>query len=59
VGVRDDQPHARQAPLDEASEEAPPEGLRLALADVEPDHLPVAGLVHAVGEHEALPDHAA
>jgi hypothetical protein len=34
-------------------------GLRLRLADVERDHLPVAGLVHAVGEHQRLAQDAA
>ena len=48
-----------QAALDQAAQEAAPEGLRLRLADVEGDHLPVARLVHAVGEHEALAHDAA
>ncbi len=56
VRVRDDELDARQAALDESSQEAAPEGLGLALADVEPDHLPVAGRVNAVGEHQALVD---
>src|SRR5207245_7035070 len=39
--------------------EGAPEGLGLALADVEADHLPVARLVHPVGEHETLADNSA
>jgi hypothetical protein len=31
----------------------------LSLADVEADHLPIAGLVHPVGEHKRLADDAA
>ena len=54
VRVGDDQLHAAQAALDEAAQEAAPEGFRLRLADVKRDHLPVAGLVHPVGEHERL-----
>jgi hypothetical protein len=57
--VGDDELHAGQAPFDERAEEASPERLRLCLADVERDHLSVAGLVYAVGEHERLPDDAA
>src|SRR6266536_5274629 len=59
VGVGDDQLDAAEAALDERAQEAAPEGLRLCLADVEGDHLPVAGLVDAVGEHEALAQDAA
>ena len=55
----DDELHAAQAALDQSAEEAAPERLGLALADVEPDHLAVAGLVHGVGEHQRLPDDAA
>ena len=54
VGVGDDQLHAGQAALDQAAQEAAPERLGLGLADVEADHLAVAGLVHGVGEHQRL-----
>ena len=59
VGVGDDQLDAGQAAGDQAAQEAAPEGLGLALADVEADHFPVAGLVHGVGEHERLRHDAA
>jgi|GEM_PF-7046127 len=59
VRVRDHQLHAGQAALDEITKEAAPERFRLRLADVEGDHLPVAGLVHAVGEHQRLAHDAA
>ena len=54
VRVGDDQLHTVEPALDQAAEEAAPERLGLALADVEADHLPVAGLVHGVGKHERL-----
>jgi hypothetical protein len=54
VGVRDDQPHAGEATLYETAQEAAPERFGLGLADVERDHLSVAGLVDTVGEHERL-----
>jgi hypothetical protein len=41
MDVRDDELDAGEAALDEFAEEAAPEGLRLCLADVEGDHLPV------------------
>ena len=59
VGVGDDQLHAGEAALDEAAQEAAPERFGLGLADVEADHLAVAGLVHGVGEHQRLADDAA
>jgi hypothetical protein len=59
MGVGDDELDAAETALDQAAQEAMPEGLRLGLADVERDHLAVAGLVHAVGEHQAVPDDAA
>jgi hypothetical protein len=59
VRVGDDQLHAVEAALEAAAQEGAPERLRLRLADVEGDHLAVAGLVHAVGEHERFPDDAA
>jgi hypothetical protein len=59
VGVGDDQLHAAETAFDQRAEEAAPKGLRLGLADVERDHLAVAGLVHSVGEHERLADDAA
>jgi len=54
VRVGDDQLHPRQATLDQAAEEAAPEGFGLGLADIQADHFTVAGLVHRVGEHERL-----
>ena len=54
VRIGDDELHSAQAALDQVAKEAAPEGLGLRLADVEGDHLPIAGLVHPVGEHEAL-----
>ena len=59
VGVGDDQLRPGQAALDQAAEEAFPERLRLALADVEADHLPVAALMDGVGEHQCFRHHAA
>src|SRR5215211_2174657 len=59
VRVGDDQLHAAEAALDQAAQEAAPEGLRLGLADVERDHLAVAGVVHAIGEHQRLAHDAA
>ena len=59
MGVGDDQLHAAEAALDQTAQEAAPEGFGLALADVEADHLTVAGLVHGVGEHQRLWHHAA
>jgi len=59
VGIGDDELAAEQAALDQAAQERAPERLRLRLADVEADHLPAAGLVHAVGDDQALPDDAA
>src|SRR5262245_32898834 len=54
VRIGDDQLHPAQAALDQAAQEAAPEWLRFALADIEADHLPVAGLVHRIREHERL-----
>ena len=59
MGIGDDELAAEQAALDQAAQERAPERLRLRLADVEADHLPAAGLVHAVGDDQALPDDAA
>src|SRR5262249_34951170 len=59
MSVADDELHTLQAALHQRAEEATPERFRLGLADVEADHFPVAGLVHAVGEHERLADDAA
>ena len=54
--VADDQLHPGQPALDQVAQERAPERLRLRFADVEADHLSVAGLVHGVGEHQCLPD---
>jgi hypothetical protein len=54
VCVGDDQLDAAEAALDQSAEEAAPESLGLALADVDADHLAVARLVDGVGEHERL-----
>jgi hypothetical protein len=45
--------------FDQAAEEAAPERFGLALADIKADHLPVAGLVHGIGEHQRLRHDAA
>jgi hypothetical protein len=45
------QPDAREAALPERAQEGDPEGLRLRLADVEPDDLAPAALVDAIGDH--------
>jgi hypothetical protein len=50
VRVGDDELDAGQAALNERSQEASPEVLALALADVESDRLPIAGLMHCVSE---------
>jgi hypothetical protein len=59
VGVADGELDADQPARDEATEEVAPERLRFGLADVEADDLPAAGLVHGVGDHDALALHAA
>src|SRR5215216_1581850 len=59
VGVGDAELHAPQAAADQAAQELCPERLRLALADVEADHLAPSGLVHGVGDHQALALNAA
>jgi hypothetical protein len=59
VRVGDDQLHPGEAALDQRAQEGAPERLRFRFADIERDHFPVAGLVHAVGEHQALADDAA
>jgi hypothetical protein len=59
VRVGDDQLDAREPALDERAQKAAPEGLGLRFADVERDHLAVAGLVHAVGEHQRVAHDAA
>jgi hypothetical protein len=41
------------------AQELAPEGFGLTLLDVEADHLAAAGLVHRVGDHEALLLHPA
>jgi hypothetical protein len=50
---------ADQAALDEPSEELGPERLGLGLADVDRQNLAPAALMHAVGDHQRLVDHAA
>jgi hypothetical protein len=55
VRVGDDQLQTAQAALDQAAQEGAPERFRLGLADVERDHLAVAGLVHTVGQHQRFP----
>jgi hypothetical protein len=51
--------HPDQAALDQAARELPPEGLGLRLADIEPDHLAAARVVHALCDHQALAPHPA
>ena len=57
--VADDQLHPGQPALDQVAQERAPERLRLRFADVEADHLSVAGLVHGVGEHQRFTHDAA
>ncbi len=59
MGVGDDQLHALQAARDERTHELAPERLGLGLADVDAEDLAPARLVHAVGDHDRLADHAA
>ena len=59
VLIGDRQPHAGQPATLQAAEELDPEAARLDLADVEADHLPDAGLVHRVGDHQRLGHDAA
>ena len=51
--------HAGQAARDQRAQEVGPERLGLGLADVDAEDLAPARLVHAVGDHHALVDHAA
>ena len=59
MSVRNAELHAGQAAGPEAAEELAPERLGFALADVDADHLAAAGLVDAVGDHQALLPHFA
>jgi hypothetical protein len=59
VRVGDDKLHAGETAFDQRAKEVAPEGLRLALAAVEADHLAATRLVHAVRDHQALADDAA
>src|SRR4029450_8745430 len=52
VGVRDHQLHASKTAADQAAQELPPERLGLGRPHVQADDLPLAGLVHAVGDHQ-------
>jgi hypothetical protein len=54
VGIGDGELHAHQATGDEPTQELGPESFRLALAHLHADHLASAGLVHAMGDHQAL-----
>jgi hypothetical protein len=57
VGVADAQPDAVQPTSPQAAQELAPEALGLGLANVQADHLPAAGGVHAVGDHQRLVAH--
>ncbi len=57
--VGDDELDAREATLDQSAQEAAPEGLGLGLSHIERDHLPVARLVHPIGQHQRLAHDAA
>ena len=59
MGVRDRQLHPDQAAGDQAAQKLAPEGLGLGLADVEPDHLAAAAVMHTIGDHQALAPHPA
>ena len=52
VGIADHQPHAVEAPLLEAGEEFPPEGLALAVAHLEPEQLTAPIGVHTHGDDD-------
>jgi hypothetical protein len=54
VVIGDHQLHAAEAALLEAAEELGPERAGLDLADIQADHLPHAGLVRRVGDHQRL-----
>ena len=57
VLIGDRQAHTVQPPLLERAQELDPERARLDLADIQADHLPHAGLVHRVGDHQRLGHH--
>jgi hypothetical protein len=59
VVVGDGKAHAVQAARSEAAQELDPEGLRLDLAEVDPDHLAAAARVDGVGDDERLRAHVA
>jgi hypothetical protein len=59
VRVGDTQPDAVQAAGPQRAQELAPERLALGLADVEPEHLAAARLVHAIGQDQRLLTHAA
>jgi hypothetical protein len=54
VRIGDGELDALQATSPQAAEERPPERLGLGLAHVQADHLPAAGFVDAVGDHQGL-----
>jgi hypothetical protein len=57
VLIGDHQLDAMQAAGHQRSEELPPEGPGLGRADIERDHLAVAGLVDRIGDHQRLAAH--
>jgi hypothetical protein len=57
VGVGDAQLDAVQATSPQRAQKLAPERLGLGLADVQAEHLPAAGLLHAVGDHQRLVAH--
>jgi hypothetical protein len=52
VGVGDDQLHALKATADQRAQELAPERLGLGRPHIQADHLPLASLVDAVGDHQ-------
>ena len=52
MGVRDHQLHAHKTAPHQAAQELPPQCLGLGRAHVQADDLPLAGLIHAVGDHQ-------
>ena len=54
MGVGDHQLDAGQAAADQAAEELAPERLGLGRAHIQADDLPLAGGVHAVGDHQGV-----
>ncbi len=59
MGIGDRELDPDQPAPHQAAQKVAPKGLRFGLADVEADHLAAAGLVDAIGDHDALAANAA